>query len=106
MSNDAVMLLMVGGLHLLCIVCAVALLVPALRDPDARPHGEGESDGGWGQRTVTAPGPKRPRGGLPLPDAVPARVRLRDHRRLGELIPRRTRREVREPARTPARVHQ
>ena len=39
-----------------------------------------------------------------LPDAVPARVRLRDHRRLADLIPRPARRAAPEPRPHPRRV--
>jgi hypothetical protein len=105
MSGEAAMLLMIAGMHLLGLVCAAALLIPALRGPDNPPPGDGGSDGGWGRRKETPPRPSKPRGGLPLPDAVPARVRLRDHRRLAELLPRPARRQVREPERTPVRVH-
>ncbi len=94
---------MVAGMHLLGLVCAAALILPALRnDPDLPPRND--SDEGWGH------GPRRPespsdlpQGGLPLPDAEPASVRLRDHRRLGELLPQRERRPAREPERRPAR---
>jgi hypothetical protein len=47
--------------------------------------------------------PPRPRGGLPLAHAVPARVRLRDAVRLADRLPRRPRRHVREPERAPVR---
>jgi len=98
------MLLMIAGMHLLGLLCAVALLIPALRQPNPPPPPDQGSDGGWGRRKESPPKPKRPRGGIPLPDAVPARVRLRDHRRLSDLIPRPSRRPAREPVRTPARV--
>ena len=39
-----------------------------------------------------------------VPDAVPARVRLRDHGRLSELLPGSERRPAREPQRTPVRT--
>jgi len=105
MSGDLELMLIVVGMHVLGLVCATALLLPALRGgPDLPPHGEQGSDGGWGQRPPKPPAPPDvPSGGLPLPDAVPARVRLRDHRRLPDLLPPRERRPVREPVRTPAR---
>jgi len=102
MSGDAAMLLTVAGMHLLGLVCAVALIVPALRASDPPPgSGEHGSDGGSGPPTDPPPRPGRPSGGLPLPDAVPARVRLRDHGRLSELLPGSERRPAREPQRTP-----
>ena len=66
---------------------------------------EGEGGGGGGNDRVRPRNSGGPRGGgLPLPDAVPARVRLRDHRRLADLIPRPARRQAPEPARQPPRV--
>jgi hypothetical protein len=105
MSGDLELMLIVAGMHLLGLVCAAALLVPALRGgPDLPPRGDQGSDGGWGQRPPKPPTPEAPSGGLPLPDAVPARVRLRDHRRLPDLLPPRQRRPSREPSRQPTRV--
>ena len=106
MTGDVELMLMIAGMHLLGLLCAAALILPALRNgPDLRPRSDGESDDGWGHGP---PGPPTtpsdaPRGGLPLPDAIPASVRLRDHRRLGDLVPRRERRPAREPAREPVR---
>jgi hypothetical protein len=50
------------------------------------------------------PRPDHPRGGIPLDDATPARVRLRGRGRLADLRPRRARRAAREPERTPVRT--
>jgi hypothetical protein len=104
MSGDAAMLAMIAGMHLLGLLCAAALLIPALRGPKLPPPGEGGSDGGGGRGPDRPPAPSKPRGGLPLPDSVPARVRLRDHRRLAELLPGHERRPAREPAPSPRRV--
>lgn len=98
------MLLMVAGMHLLGLVCAGVLLIPALRSPEAKPGREDGSDGGWGRRNEPPPKPEKPWGGLPLPNAVPAGVRLRDHHRLPDLLPARERRPAREPERVPERV--
>ncbi len=46
--------------------------------------------------------PREPRDGLPLPDAAPARVRLREPARLGEAYPRPARRP--EPVPAPERA--
>jgi len=105
MSGADQMVLLIAGLHLFALICVALLLLPALRDVDERPPGGGDGDGGGGR----GPGgpkliPPRPRGGLPLPDAVPAGVRLRDHTRLGDRLPRRERRRVREPKRAPERT--
>jgi hypothetical protein len=64
--------------------------------PDDRP-------GGGSDRT-TPPEPSDDRGGgLPLPDAAPAPVRLREPGRIAEGYPRRERRPAREPVTPPRR---
>jgi hypothetical protein len=104
MSGDVELMLMIAGMHLLGLVCAAALILPALRGgPDLPPRPDRGSDDGWGHgppRPPTRPSDV-PRGGLPLPDAEPASVRLRDQRRLADLLPRRERRPAREPERAP-----
>jgi hypothetical protein len=62
----------------------------------------GEDDGGGSGRDGPPSAPSAPRGGIPLPDAEPANVRLRDHNRqkLAEAGPRRP---SREPERSPVR---
>jgi hypothetical protein len=107
MSGDAQLMLMIAGMHLLGLVCAAVLIIPALRDsPDFPPRRpDGGSDDGWGRGPEGPPKPPAPpKGGIPLPDAVPAHVRLRDHRKLPELLPGRERRPSREPDRTPVRT--
>lgn len=106
MSGDVELMLMIAGLHLLALLAAVALLLPALRGgPELPPQPDQGSDEGWGHGPPKHPTPfDLPSGGLPLPDAIPTRVRLRDHRRLSELLPRHERRPAREPQRDP--VHQ
>jgi hypothetical protein len=97
--SGAALMLWIAGVHLLGLGCVALLMFPALKDtpigPDRRPD---EGDDGWGR------GPKPPRGGIPLPDAAPARVRLREHGRLGERLPSRERRPSREPSRRPVRT--
>src|SRR5947209_20262273 len=107
MSGDAQLMLMIAGMHLLGLIVAGILIIPALRDsPDfpPRPSDPG-SDGGWGRGpALPPPPPASPRGGVPLPDAEQARIRLRDHRKLPDLVPKRARRPAREPDRTPVRT--
>lgn len=105
--SGAALILWIAVVHLLGLGCVAVLMIPALKDnevmPDHRSDGEGED--GWGRGPAAPPAPpKPPRGGLPLPDAVPARVRLREHGRLGERLPARERRPSREPQRQPARA--
>jgi hypothetical protein len=106
MSGEAQLLLMVAGMHLLGLGCVAMLMIPALRDsPDSPPSSDSGSDDGWGRGPRRPPKPPEPpTGGIPLPDAVPARVRLRDHEKLGDLLPPRERRPAREPERTPIRT--
>jgi hypothetical protein len=111
MGDETLLVALLGGLHLLGLGFGAVLLLPLLRDERIVPraHGEEEDDGGGGgnDRVDPAP-PRRPRGGwdpaLPLPHAVPARVRLREPARLADLIPARGRREhAPAPVRTPVR---
>jgi hypothetical protein len=106
MSGDAQLMLMIAGMHLLGLVCAAVLIIPALRDDPGLPPRRSDpgSDDGWGRGPGNPPPPKPPRGGIPLPDAEPAGIRLRDHRKLGDGLPKRDRRPAREPDRTPVRT--
>jgi len=101
------MMLIVFGMHLLGAMCVGILLIPALRDgPAPPPPSDQGSDDGWGHGPRRPPWPPEepPRGRIPLPDAQPARVRLRDHDRLFDRLPQRERRPAREPDRKPVRL--
>ena len=107
MSGDAQLMLMIAGMHLLGLICAAVLIIPALRDsPDFPPNRpDPGSDDGWGRGPGGPPKPPEPpRGGIPLLDADPASIRLRDHHKLGDRLPKRDRRPAREPERAPART--
>ena len=97
-------MLWIAGVHLLGLGCVALLMFPALKDNPMGPERRSdEGDDGWGRGPKRPPEPPAPpRGGIPLPDAVPARVRLREHGRLAERLPSRERRPAREPARRPA----
>ena len=93
---------------LLYLVCVFAVLfIPVLlgrRRPPPGPSDPGSDDGGGsGPRQPPTP-PNAPRGGIPLPDAEPAPVRLRDHDRLADRVPTRRRRPAREPDHRPVRT--
>lgn len=105
MSGQTQLLLMIGGVHLLGLACVAILMLPALRDsPEAPPRSDGGSDEGWGNHPRQPRDPRDvPGGGLPMADAVPARVRLRGHGRLQDQLRPRQRRPAREPEREPAR---
>ncbi len=107
MGDETLLVALLGGLHLLGFGFAAVLLLPLMRDERIVPlahRGEEEDDGGGGNDRVAPTPPRGPKpGGIPLPDAVPARVRLREPARLADLIPARGRREhAPAPVRTPA----
>lgn len=105
MSGETQLLLWIAGVHLIGLVCIAVLMIPALREPPDPPWNAEGGDDGWGNepRRPQAP-PRSPLGGLPLPDAQPARVRLRGHERLADTVPARERRPSREPQREPSRT--
>jgi hypothetical protein len=110
MTPDQELVLIFGALHLLALVFGAVLFVMFLRSDTVRPWTPPDDDesggGGGGNDRVGEVRPKpKPTGGIPLPDAEPAGVRLRGHEKLGDAQPRRERRPAREPEpqRTPAR---
>ena len=110
MHPDHELVLIFGGLHLVALVFGGLLFVMFLRSDPARawepPEGDDSDDGGGGggnDRVQDRPKP-RPTGGVPLPDAVPAGVRLRGHESLRDLRGAPQRRPAREPERPPRRV--
>lgn len=103
MADDYQLILLIAGMHLIGLVGVGLLLYCALRHDGQTPWpGESGFDDGWGNEPRTPPQPSdKPWGGVPLPDAEQSLVRLRDHRKLPELVPPRERRPAREPRRTP-----
>jgi hypothetical protein len=114
-TPDQELMLIFGALHLIALGLGGVLFVMFLRSESADeyepPSDEDEgSDGGGGGGNDRLPRPARPRpgGGIPLPDAVPARQRLRGHGKLSDAHAGRARRQVHGPRptrspRTPAR---
>jgi hypothetical protein len=101
MSPDAELMLIFGTLHLIALALGALLFVMFLRSESAnpwQPPDEDDGGGGGGNDRLPARPKGSPPGGLPLPDAVPASVRLRGHERLRDLRPPRVRRPAREPA--------
>ena len=99
-------MVMIAAVHLIGLACVAALIIPALRgDQNPSPPPDSGSDDGRGndRRPPTGP-PRGPIGGIPLPDAIPARVRLRGPARLADLLPRHERRPAREPVHPPIRT--
>jgi hypothetical protein len=94
------------GIVVFVVLLVVVGLILGLHG-SSRPGPSDQNPGdGWGKgpQGPKPHGPKHPRGGIPLDDAAPARVRLRGHGRLADLMPRRGRRSSREPERAPART--
>jgi hypothetical protein len=93
------------------LLLVAVMLAPALLPskvlyppPPPPPSGTDDDDGGGGRGPRQPPkAPEGPRGGVPLPDAEPARVRIRDHGRPA-LVRSRPRRAGHEPGHTPART--
>jgi hypothetical protein len=102
------MLLFLVGVHILGFIAVAILIIPALRDNDPGSDAGDSNDGsddGWGNRPNVKPDPSRwPGGGIPLPDAVQSKVRLREPGRLTEHLTAPERRPAREPERTPVRT--
>jgi hypothetical protein len=108
MADETLLVVVLGALHLLGFGFAAILLLPCLRDESLLPRtirGEEEDEGGGGSDRRRPVSPRGPRpGGIPLPDAIPARVRLRDGRRLADLLPGAQRRPAHAPVPAPTRV--
>jgi hypothetical protein len=86
------------ALTLLVHVIGMAALVWALlADDESRPDWRGWWPGGDDE--PEPPEPPKPRGGLPLPDAEPSRVRLRESGRLADARTRPSRRPEHAPER-------
>jgi hypothetical protein len=81
------------------------MLAPAflVRDDESSPGGADVDDSGGHGPPQPGPSHDAPQGGIPLPDADPARRRVRDHDRPVRVSPRR-RRTAREPADAPTRA--
>ena len=92
-------MLMIAGVHLLGLACVAVLMIPALRDgpglaaatPEVGPTTAGATTHG-SRRGRRAAGRRHTAAGR-----EPARVRLRDHRRLRDQLPAPERRPSREP---------
>src|SRR5918992_1024933 len=106
MSSDEELVLIFGALHLVALALGVLLFVMFLRSDTADGRQEPEDDeGGGGGSDRVQPGPKNsPSGGIPLPDAEPAPVRMRGPGPLADLLPPRERRRAAAPERTRRRV--
>lgn len=99
MSGPVLAILLTVAVH---IIGAIALIWAMGFDELRGFFSTGGERGGGTPPEPVAPVPPRSGGGVPLPDAVPARVRLRDEQlRLGELRRRAPRRPAHAPAPAP-----
>lgn len=108
MPDDLLLVVLFAALKLVGLGLGAALLLPILRDEQVDGQAmRGEDDnGGGGSDRICPIMPRGPGGdGIPLPDAAPARVRLREPQRLADLLPSPERRpqHVPDAPRIPAR---
>ena len=109
MSPDEKLMVIFGALHLVRLALGGVLFLMLLRSEPVseRPAPDDDDTGGGGGNDRIQDRPKTsPPGGIPLPDAVPPRKRLRTgHDRLADPSRRQpSRRRVPEPARERPRV--
>jgi hypothetical protein len=107
-TPDQELMVIFGALHFVALAFGGLLFVMFLRSETTeewRPPDEDDgSDGGGNDRSPETPRSPGPSDGLPLPDAEPAPVRLRDHRKLRDVRPDRPARRPQHPARPRPRV--
>ncbi len=107
MSPDSQLLVIFGALHLAALTLGGLLFLMFLRSDGSSKWSPPDEDdpGGGGNDRITDKPKTSPSGGLPLPDAIQSRLRLRSgHERLAKMKPRRIERRVAEPARERPRV--
>jgi hypothetical protein len=109
MNSEEELVLIFGALHLVAAALGGLLLLLFMRSEDTEPYREppDENEGGGGggnDRRPARPKPSPSPGGIPLPDAIQSRTRLRGAGRLADAHPRRGRRWTPEPQRTPRRT--
>jgi hypothetical protein len=90
-----------GGLIAFAAVLFVLALIPLFVSSPGPSDSDSNEGGGGPRRPPTPSNP--PPGDVPLDDAKPSPVRLRDDRSLAQRLPARQRRSAREPARRPVR---
>ncbi|HLM50166.1 MAG TPA: hypothetical protein VK279_06435 [Solirubrobacteraceae bacterium] len=102
MEGEAAFIALITAFHVVGGALLGGMLWSAFRRDAGGSRGEDEGDDGRGN---VRPPDGRPGGpgpdGVPLPDARPARVRLRDGERLADLLPGPDRRPAHPPAPAP-----
>lgn len=108
MTPDEELMVIFGALHVIALALGVVLFMMFLRSDSTsswKPPEDDEGGGGGGNDRLPSTPKPRPTGGVPLPDADPARARLRGPGKLRDSYPRPLRRPAhpRIPQRQPAR---
>ncbi len=108
-TPDERVLIIFGALHVVALALGGVLFMMFLHadsPSDGASSDDDDSGGGGGNDRISDKPKTSPSGGIPLPDAVPARVRLRSsHDKLADPSRRHpSRRRVTEPARERPRV--
>jgi len=75
---------LLGVAYLALVIAVIFLPMVVWRGSSPNDDDDGRDDGRGGGPEHPPPKPTGPPGGIPLPDAEPARVRLRDHGRLAD----------------------
>jgi hypothetical protein len=102
MVREGGLILLLTGVHALGLGLLCGMLWLSFKADDTT-SGDDDGDGGWGNDRRPPEDSRGPRdGGLPLPDATQARVRLREPGRLSDAHPWPERRRTREPERAPS----
>jgi hypothetical protein len=107
MPPDGELVIIFASLHLVALVLGGVLFAMFLHSGPRQAGGPPEDDeegGGGNDRVGDQPPRTSPSGGIPLPDADPAPVRLRGPGRLADLRPRRERRPAEHPVPVRRRV--
>src|SRR3954447_22519107 len=102
MAPDDGLIVIFASLHLVALVLGGLLFAMFLRSegkPGSRDDADEDDGGGGGNDRISDRPKTSPGGGIPLPDAEPAPIRLRGPGRLRDLRPRRIRREPAPPPR-------
>jgi hypothetical protein len=108
MTPDEELMVIFGALHVIALMLGVVLFMMFLRSDTTtswKPPEEDEGGGGGGNDRLPSKPKPRPTGGVPLPDAEPAKARLRGTGKLRDAHPRPLRRPSHPPVphRQPAR---
>ena len=108
MTPDEELMVIFGALHVIALALGLVLFMMFLRSDTTtawKPPDDDDGGGGGGNDRLPSTPPPRPTGGVPLPDADPARGRLRGHGKLRDEHSRPLRRPAhpRIPQRQPAR---